>query len=78
METKLSKVLAAMDAGDWARAFSIASKFARLGSQKAEIMRAQSALLSPDFYRQLGLDPSAVIEIGKKAMRARFENGRKQ
>jgi hypothetical protein len=73
METKLSKVLAAMDTGDWQRAFSIASKFGRLGDQGADIMRAQSAILNPSFYRQMGRDPSAIVEAGKQAMRARFE-----
>jgi hypothetical protein len=62
-----------MRAGDWPRAFSIASKFARLGSQRAAIMRAQAVRLSPGLYRQLGRDPAAVIEEGKAAMRARFE-----
>jgi hypothetical protein len=77
LQTKLSKVQAAMTVGDWPRAFSIASKFARLGSQKAAIMRAQSAALSPGFYRGLGRDPAAVIEEGKAAMRERFEIRRK-
>jgi hypothetical protein len=73
LQTKLSKVQAAMAAGDWPRAFSIASKFARLGPQRAAIMRAQSAALSPGLYRQLGRDPAAIIEAGKAAMRERFE-----
>jgi len=73
MQTKLAQVQAAMAAGDWPRAFSIASKFQRLGRQKAAIMRAQAARLSPGLYRQLGRDPAMVIEEGKAAMRARFE-----
>jgi hypothetical protein len=76
-ETKLSRVLAAMDAGEWERAFSIASKFGRLGDGKAPIMRAQSALLNGDFYRQIGMCPEGIIEAGKSAMRARFEPMRK-
>jgi hypothetical protein len=62
-----------MAANDWPRAFSIASKFARLGPQRAAIMRAQSAALSPGLYRQLGRDPAAIIEAGKAALRERFE-----
>ena len=62
-----------MRAGDWPRAFSIASKFARLGRQRAAIMRAQAARLSPGLYRQLGRDPAAIIEAGKAAMREHFE-----
>jgi hypothetical protein len=72
-QTKLAQLQAAMATQDWPRAFSIASKFGRLGPQKAAIMRAQAARLSPGFYRGLGRDPAAVIEEGKAAMRARFE-----
>jgi hypothetical protein len=73
LQTKLAQVQAAMAAQDWPRAFSIVSKFARLGPQRAAIMRAQAARLSPDFYRGLGRDPAAIIEAGKAAMRERFE-----
>jgi hypothetical protein len=73
LQTKLAQVQAAMRAGDWPRAFSIASKFARLGPQRAAILRAQAARLSPGLYRQLGRDPVAIIEAGKAAMRERFE-----
>jgi hypothetical protein len=72
LQTKLAQVQAAMAAQDWPRAFSIASKFARLGPQRAAILRAQAARLSPGLYRQLGRDPVEVIEEGKAAMRARF------
>ena len=73
MQTKLAQVQAAMRAGDWTRAFSIASKFARLGPQRAATMRAQAARLSPGLYRQLGRDPAAIIKAGKAAVRERFE-----
>jgi hypothetical protein len=72
LQTKLAQVQAAMRAGDWPRAFSIASKFGRLGPQRAAFMRAQAVRLSPGFYRGLGRDPAAIIEAGKAAMRARF------
>jgi hypothetical protein len=72
LQTKLAQVRKAMRAGDWPRAFSIASKFARLGPQRAAILRAQAARLSPGLYRQLGRDPAAIIEAGKAAMRERF------
>ncbi len=61
-----------MDAGDWRKALSIASKFGSLGTQKEAIMRAQSARNNPGFYRQLGRDPDIAIEAGKAAMRERF------
>jgi hypothetical protein len=70
---KIAQVQQAMAAGDWPRAFSIASKFARLGRQRDAIMRAQAARLSPGLYEQMGHDPAAVIEAGKAAMRERFQ-----
>jgi hypothetical protein len=53
-------------------AFSIASKFTRLGPQRAAIKRAQAARLNPGLYRQLGRDPAAIIEEGKAALRESF------
>jgi hypothetical protein len=73
MQTKLSQVLAAMDSGDWRKAFSIASKFGDLGTQKEAITRAQSAINNPSFYRQIGRDPDEAIKAGGAAMRERFE-----
>lgn len=78
MKSKLSQVLEAMDADDWRKAFSIASKFSDLGEQRAAITRAQSAILKPDFYRQLGYMPADIIKQGKAAMRERFEPMRRQ
>ena len=72
METKLSKLLAAMAADDWRKALSIASKFAQLGDEKVPITRAHDALLRPDFYRQIGKDPSALVDEGKAALRRRY------
>ena len=74
--SKLAKVLAAMDAGDWRKAIGIASKFGELGAQRDDILRAQSAYQSPDFYSQLGHDPEAIIEAGKAALRERIDRMR--
>ena len=76
--SKLSKVLDAMDAGDWRLAISIASKFGDLGKQAERITRAQSAINNPDFYRQLGKDPSEILAEGKSAMHERFDPMRGQ
>jgi hypothetical protein len=64
-----------MQRGDWRRAIGIASKFYDLGAEKAAIMRAASAFLSPAMYRQMGQDPAALIEAGKQALIRRY--GRK-
>lgn len=73
METKLSQVAAAAAAGDWQRAFSIAAKFPRLGEEKRDIVRAHEALLRPQFYRELGQDPEAIIEHGKIVMLKKYQ-----
>ena len=65
MQTKLSKLIAAMDADDWPGALRIAAKFQRLGMEKVAITRAHDAYLRPDFYRQLGKDPCALLDAGK-------------
>ena len=72
METKLSKLVAAIHADDWPRALSIAAKFGRLGGEKAAIPRAHDAHLRPDFYRQLGKNPCALVDEGKAALRRRY------
>lgn len=61
-----------MAADDWRGALSIASKFARLGKEKVAITRAHDALLRPDFYRQLGKNPCALVDEGKAALRRRY------
>lgn len=76
METKISQVRAAMDAGDWETAVSIASKFGRLGAERDAILRAQAALQNPSFYRQIKRDPDKIINEGKAALVARFEGGK--
>lgn len=72
--TKLSKVVAAVRAGDWPLAFRIAAKFPDLGAERAAIVRAHEALVRPEFYKELGLDIEAVILEGKAAIYARYAN----
>ena len=72
METKLSKLLAAAEIGDWRKAVSIASKFGELGDAKEAITRAQMAYTNPRFCRQIGRDPEACIEAGRSALIVRY------
>ena len=69
---KLDAVLAAMRTGDWPLAIRLAAKFPRLGPQTKAIMRAHEACERPEFQRQLGRDPAALIEAGKAALIERF------
>jgi hypothetical protein len=69
---KIDAVRLAMSAGDWNKAINLAAKFQRLGKHKKVIMRANEALLRPGFQRQLGRNPTALIEAGKAALNERF------
>ena len=68
METKLSKVKAAMNTGDWEQAIKLAAKFPVLGAHKQAITRAAEAIKHPAFYQQTGRNIPAMIEAGKAAL----------
>ncbi len=72
METKLSKLKAAAESGDWRKAVSIAAKFPRLGDYRAAILDAQSAYTNPAFLAQIGRDVDACIAAGKSALVAAY------
>lgn len=71
-ETKLSKLLALMRAGEWGKAMSLAAKFGELGEHKAAITRAHNAALNPAFYTQLHQSPAEHIQAGIAALKARY------
>jgi hypothetical protein len=73
METKLSKLKAAFAAGDFIGALRIAAKFPQLGAEKVAITTAWAAHQSPDFYREIGKDPTELIAAGIEALRARYD-----
>lgn len=72
METKLSKLKAAMAAGDEVAALRIAAKFPRLGEDKVDIQRAWAAHTSPDMYQDMGYDPAELFRRGIDAIRSRY------
>ena len=73
MDTKLSAVTAAMDAGDWQRAIALAAKFPRLGAHRNAILDAHGAYTNPRFLTQIGRDVGACIEAGKEALRTAYK-----
>ena len=73
MESKISKLRNAVACGDWRKANEIAAKFSQLGPHKAAIMRAREAYTRPEFQRQLGRDPKALIAAGIAALRERYD-----
>lgn len=67
-ETKLSKLRAHMEAGEWEKAIAIAARFPRLGAIRNAVLDAHMAITNPRFVVGLRKDPSALIEAGKAAL----------
>lgn len=70
--TKLAKLEGFMIDGDFRAALRLANSFPQLGEHKKEITTAWSALNNPDFYREIGRDPEALVAAGIAAIRARY------
>lgn len=72
MASKLSTLRDAAGRGDWIAALRIAAKFPQLGEHKEAITRAWAAIQNPQFYRDIGKEPDALIEEGVEALKARY------
>lgn len=72
MDTKLSAVRAAMDAGDWTTAIRLAARFPRLGAHREAILDAHTAITNPRWTLGLRRDPAADIEAGRLALMDRY------
>lgn len=70
--TKLDGVRAAMIAGDWPRALSLAARFPDLGPHRAAILDGHTACQNPRFCRQIGKEPEALVQAGTAALTARY------
>lgn len=73
MEKKIDTLKALMASGEWSKAIKFAAKFPRLGAERDAILSASSALLSPGLYRGMGRDVDAIVEAGKLALMARYQ-----
>ena len=70
--TKLAKLEGFMADGDIKSALRLANSFPQLGDEKKAITQAWSALNNPDFYREIGHCPDALVAAGIAAIRARY------
>lgn len=70
--SKPQQILDALAAGDDRTALRVASSFQHLGKHKAAITRGWAALQRPDFYRELGQNPDALVAEGLAAVRERY------
>jgi len=75
METKIARLRAAMAAGDVAGALRIAARFPRLGAERERIQRGWMAVSRPEFVRELGRDPDALVADAANALRERYGIG---
>jgi hypothetical protein len=61
-----------MEAGEWHEALRLAASWPRLGEHKRRIEQGWAAMSRPDFYRELGHDPDALVADGVAALRERY------
>ena len=72
MPSKIAQLRTCAQASNWHGALRIAARFPRLGEHKEPITRAWSALQHPDFHRQIGQDPDALVTEGIEALKTRY------
>ena len=71
----LEKLRALWAAGKCLQALKLAAGWARLGEHKNRIERGWSAAANPEFYREIGRDPDAMVADGLMAIRERYDLG---
>lgn len=79
MIKKSDIVREAVQKEDWKKALQIAKDF-RIGvtqEQRSEMARAYECIVHPDFYRQIGVDITEVIEQGKAVVKEYAESTRR-
>lgn len=69
-------LLSAIQREDWPEALCLACRLRSLGPQDAIIRSAWSAHRNPDFYREIGKDPEALLRAAIPALVARFADQR--
>ena len=72
LETKLSKLKKLMTDGKHHEALRLAASWPRLGEHKETIQKGRAADTHPEFYRQIGQDPDALVAAGIAAIRERY------
>lgn len=67
--TKTARVLAHLQAGEWAKALSLAATFRMLPLEiRQAIRRAHAANTNPRLYRGMKHDPDQLVAAGKAAL----------
>lgn len=72
MQTKLSTLQTAFDAGNFKKAIAIAARFQDLGKERNAILDAHTAFTNPRWIAGLGKSVEICIADGVEALRARY------
>lgn len=72
-ESKSSLIRSHMAAGDWRKAIAAAARLPVLGKHREAILDAHGAYVRPEWARQIGKDPDALIEGGIVALKDKFK-----
>lgn len=72
-DNKTGMIRAAWTAGDKLGALRIASRFWDRSDDTKTFKRGWDAHSNPDFYRQLGRDPAALVEAAYAAIARKFK-----
>jgi hypothetical protein len=73
IETKKARLLRLMASQNWREALRLAAEFRELGEHRDPIQRAHSAVVHPNWSRQMRRDPAADIAAGIEALRQRYQ-----
>jgi hypothetical protein len=68
MESKSAQIRHALSVGNVTKAISLASKFHDRSQDTKLFKLAQSAIINPSFFRQIGKDPDAIINEARLAL----------
>lgn len=72
--TKLSTLKLFMAVGDHRAALKLAASWGRgLGDEQEVITRGWEAMARPQFYRDIGKDPDALVAAGLAAIRSKYD-----
>lgn len=72
MKTKVAQIQEAVTSGDNKKAISIASKFFDKSEDTKIFKTAQSAILNPSFYKQIGKNPEDLVALAVAKIKERF------
>lgn len=72
MKTKVAQIQEAINMGDNKKAISIASKFFDKSEDTKIFKAAQSAILNPSFYKQIGKNPEDLVVLAVAKIKEKF------